>query len=91
MANKINAKLILELKLSGLLRNQIVATRRMSKHSVSDVINIAKEKGIIYDNLKTGVDHIRRPVKSCLYRTMKHLESIIQQLSCLPVYESLNQ
>ena len=91
MANKINAKLILELKVSGLLRNQIVATRRMSKHSVSDVINIAKEKGIIYNNLKTGVDHIRKTVKSCLYRTMKHLESIIQQLSCLPVYESLNQ
>lgn len=44
MANKINAKLILELKASGLSRNQIAATRHMSKHSVSDVINIAKEK-----------------------------------------------
>lgn len=46
MANKINAKLILELKASGLSRNQIAATRHMSKHSVSDVINIAKEKGM---------------------------------------------
>lgn len=44
MANKINAKLILELKASGLSRNQIAATRHMSKHSVSDVVNIAKEK-----------------------------------------------
>lgn len=44
MANKINTKLILELKASGLSRNQIAATRHMSKHSVSDVINIAKEK-----------------------------------------------
>lgn len=38
MANKINAKLILELSASGLSRNQIAATRHMSKHSVSDVI-----------------------------------------------------
>lgn len=44
MTNKINAKLILELKASGLSRNQIAATRHMSKHSVSDVINIAREK-----------------------------------------------
>ena len=52
MANKINAKLILELKASGLSRNQIAATRHMSKHSVSDVINIAKEKEITYENVK---------------------------------------
>ena len=52
MANKINAKLILELKASGLSRNQIAATRHMSKHSVSDVINIAKDKDIIYEKIK---------------------------------------
>lgn len=49
MANKINAKLILELKASGLSRNQIAATGHMSKHFVSDVINIAKDKDIIYE------------------------------------------
>lgn len=52
MANKINAKLILELSASGLSRNQIAATRHMSKHSVSDVINIAKEKEITYEKVK---------------------------------------
>ena len=52
MANKINAKLILELKASGLSRNQIAATRHMSKHSVSDVINIAKEKEITFEKVK---------------------------------------
>lgn len=51
MANKINAKLILELKASGLSRNQIAATRHMSKHSVSDVINIAREKDITYEKV----------------------------------------
>ena len=35
MANKINAKLILELIASGLSRNQIAVTRHMSKHSVN--------------------------------------------------------
>lgn len=52
MANKINAKLILELSASRLSRNQIAATRHMSKHSVSDVINIAKEKEITYEKAK---------------------------------------
>lgn len=51
MANKINAKLILELKASGLSRNQIATTRHMSKHSVSDVINIAREKDITYEKV----------------------------------------
>lgn len=52
MAKKINVKLILELKASGLSRNQIAATRHMSKHSVSDVINIAREKAITYEDVK---------------------------------------
>lgn len=52
MANKINAKLILELKASGLSRNQIAATRHASKYFVSDVINIAKDKDIIYEKIK---------------------------------------
>lgn len=52
IANKINAKLILELKASGLSRNQIAATGHMSKHFVSDVINIAKDKDIIYEKIK---------------------------------------
>lgn len=52
MANKINVKLILELKASGLSRNQIAASRHMSKHSFSDVINIAKEKEITYEKVR---------------------------------------
>lgn len=169
MANKIIAKLILELKASGLSRNQIAAPRYMSKHSVSDVINIAKEKSIIYEKIKylsedevyrmifpdkfavenlyerpdyeyihrelkrVGVtlkllwqeyqdkckssglismgytkfcngyadytivnkltNHLENKpgVKSCLHRTMKHLESIIPQPSCLLGYASQNR
>ena len=47
MANKINVKLILELRASELSRNTIAATRHIAKHSVSDVIHISDEKGIL--------------------------------------------
>ena len=52
MANKINVKLILELRAAGLSRNVIASTRHISKHSVSDVMHIADEKGIAYDDVK---------------------------------------
>lgn len=52
MANKINVKLIMELKTSGLSQNIIVKTRHISKASVSDVINIAKENQIFYEDIK---------------------------------------
>lgn len=52
MANKINVKLILELHEAKLSRNTIAKSRHMSCHSVSDVINIAKEKGITYSDIR---------------------------------------
>ena len=80
MANKINAKLILELSASGLSRNQIAATRHMSKHSVSDVINIAKEKGITYEKVKElSGDEV--------YRTIFPDKFAIESLYEAPDYE----
>lgn len=52
MANKIKVKLILELSNAGMSRNLIADTRHMSRTSVSDVINLAKEKSIVYENIK---------------------------------------
>lgn len=52
MANKINVKLILELHDAGMSRNGIASTRHMSGHSVSDVIHIAKDKGISYKDVQ---------------------------------------
>jgi hypothetical protein len=37
MANKINVKLILELRAANMTRNGIATTRHMSKNSVGDV------------------------------------------------------
>ncbi len=56
MANKINVKLIMELKASGLSQNVIAKTRHISKASICDVLNIAKEKQIFYDDIKDKPD-----------------------------------
>ena len=52
MANKINVKLILELKAAGLSQNLIAKTRHISKTSISDVLSIAQQKQIFYDAIK---------------------------------------
>lgn len=51
MANKIRVKLILELRSTGMSRNLIASTRRMSRNSVSDVFRIADERGVTYQNV----------------------------------------
>ena len=48
MARKIKVKLILQLKDAGISQNSIAKTYRISRHSVSEVFNIADEKGIRY-------------------------------------------
>ncbi len=52
MARKICVKLILELRESGLSVNQIASSRHISKHSVSDVFRIAKEKDIRFKDIQ---------------------------------------
>lgn len=56
MANKINVKLIMELKASGLSQNVIAKTRHIAKASICNVLNIAKEKQIFYDDIKDKPD-----------------------------------
>ena len=53
MARKINVKLIMELRDAGLSRSTIASTRHISRHSVSEVFNIADEKGIRYDDVRS--------------------------------------
>ena len=84
MANKIHAKLILELKASRLSRNQIAATRHMSKHTVSDVINTAKEKGIIYAKVK---DLSEDEVYRMIFPDKFAIETLYEQ----PDYEYVHQ
>ena len=51
MSNKINVKLILELTAEGLSQNEIARTRHISKHSVGDVVRIAEEKGLSFEDV----------------------------------------
>ena len=53
MARKINVKLIMELRDAGLSRSTIASTRHISRHSVGEVFNIADEKGIRYDDVRS--------------------------------------
>src|SRR5699024_4081905 len=51
MERKINVKLVMEVRDAGLSRSTIASTRHISRHSVSDVFNIADEKGIRYSDI----------------------------------------
>ena len=51
MANKINVKLILELRKAGMSRNEIARTRHISKNSVGEVIHLSDDLGITYDDV----------------------------------------
>lgn len=52
MANKINVKLILELRDAHMSQRSIASTRHMSMHSVGDVFHIADEKNITYKDVR---------------------------------------
>lgn len=84
MANKINVKLILELRAAGLSRNTIAATRHISKHSVSDVMHISEEKGITYND-------VRSLPEETVYRMFYPDKFAVEQLYEQTDYEYVHQ
>lgn len=56
MARKIEVKLILQLHHEGISQNEIASTRHMSKTSVSDVLQKAKEMDIYYPQVSNRSD-----------------------------------
>jgi len=84
MARKINVKLILELKDSGLSQNQIAATRRISKTSVSAVVNIAKEKQLSFKDVREMNDDV-------LYQLFFPEKTTANQIYQLPDYEYVHR
>lgn len=80
MARKINVKLILELRKAGLSRNMIAATRHMSKNSVGNVIHIADERGITYNDV-SALD------EEAVYRMFYPDKHATENLYCQPDYE----
>ena len=73
MANKINVKLILELRDAHMSRNGIASTRHMSRHSVSDVFHIADELGITYQAETLEPSSVRR-------RSGEHKKGAVKKL-----------
>ena len=56
MARKIKAKLIMELREQGASRRSIATTRHMSMESVCDVLGIADERGITWEQVEGMTD-----------------------------------
>ncbi len=84
MANKINVKLILELRAAGLSRNVIASTRHISKHSVSDVMHISDEKNITYED-------VRSLPEETVYRMFYPNKYVVEELYEQPDYEYIHQ
>ena len=84
MARKINVKLIMELRDAGLSRSTIASTRHISRHSVSEVFNIADEKGIHYDD-------VRDLEKSEVYRLFYPEKFANETMFGDPDYEHVHQ
>jgi transposase len=84
MAKKINVKLILELRRNGLSRNAIAATRHISKNSVGDVIHLADQQGITFDDV-CSLD------EDTVYRMFYPDKYAIETLYEKPNYEYIHQ
>lgn len=56
MANKARAKLVLELADRGMSQNEICRTRHMSKHTVREVLDAARGRGVDWERAKPMSD-----------------------------------
>ena len=84
MANRINVKLILELKSGGMSQNEIARSRHMSRSSFSSVVNIAKEKNINYEDIKDMNDDV-------IYRMFYPEKMLTEDIYELPDYEYVHK
>lgn len=84
MANKIQVKLILELRNAGLSRNAIASTRHISKRSVSDVFHISDNRGITYTDVKEMSD-------GAVYRMFYPDKYAVEDLYEDPDYEKIHR
>jgi transposase len=84
MANRINVKLILELLDAGMSRNSIASTRHMSKHSVSDVMHISKERNISFSD-------VRNLDEQEIYRMFFPDKNLVENLYHDPNYEYVHK
>lgn len=84
MANRINVKLILELKSGGMSQDEIARTRHMSRTSISAVVRIAREKSISFEDIKDLNDDV-------IYRMFFPEKMITEDMYELPDYEYVHK
>ena len=84
MANRINVKLILELKAGGMSQDEIARTRHMSRTSVSTVARIAREKAISYEDIRDLNDDV-------VYRMFFPEKMLTEDMYELPDYEYVHK
>ena len=84
MANKINVKLILELRNAGMGRNAIAASRHISKNSVGDVFHIADRMGISYSD-------VAQMDEDAVYRKFYPEKFTLEDMYDRPDYEYVHQ
>lgn len=84
MANKIKVKLILELLAAQISQREICRTRKMSQHSVGDVVRRSKELGITYPDVH---EKSETEVYSLFYPE-KHVSDT---LYAIPDYENVHK
>lgn len=84
MANRINVKLILELKSGGMSQAEIARTRHMSRTSISAVVRIAREKSISFEDIKDLNDDV-------IYRMFFPEKMITEDMYELPDYEYVHK
>jgi transposase len=88
MANKIKAKLILELRAAQMSQREICRTRHMSQHSVSDVFKISDEKGITYEDVRNKSEE---EIYRMFYPDKFSPENIFKQLDYSLVHTELKK
>ncbi len=84
MANRINVKLILDLKANGMSQNDIAKSRHLSRNSVSSVVNIANDKNITYDDIKDLNDDV-------IYRMFYPEKMLTEDIYDLPDYDYVHK
>lgn len=57
MANRIKAKLIMQLSAEGMLGRQIAASQHISRNSVSKVRQAANENNIVWEDIQELTEH----------------------------------
>ena len=88
MSRKIRVKLIMRLAESGMSQNAIARLHHISKRSISDVLDIAKEKAISFSNIASLTDE---EAYRLFYPDKHSYETVYQRPDYAQIHEELKR